>query len=234
MSADGAVTATIPLPELRAQRTDQPFATLTERAYHQLRDRLVMLDIAPGAPINEQALAVELGIGRTSIRECLKLLELDHLVVSYPRRGSYATQVDIADLAAVSEMRVALEPLATRRAALTASPERRSGLFAQADQIERIDLLHIGQRALMEYDIAVHRLIYAAAGNGHLEETLVRLDNLATRIWCLLLDRLPAIDVHVGEHVDLLRAIAKGDADHAADLARSHTTNFEASILQVL
>ena len=86
----------------------------------------------------------------------------------------------------------------------------------------------------MEYDLDVHRLIYGAAGNAHLEETLVRLDNLATRIWCLVLDRLPTIGDHVQEHVGLLRAIAHGLPDQAADLALAHTTHFELSVRQVL
>ncbi len=211
-----------------------PYVTLAERAYRELRDRLVMLDIAPGAPINEQALAVELGIGRTPIRESLKLLELDHLVVSYPRRGTFASPVDITELAAVSEMRLVLEPLAARRAALSATSKGRAALCAKAVQIERMEASNGTSRALMEYDLDVHRLIYAATGNVHLEETLVRLDNLATRIWCSVFDRLPTIDEHVREHVDLMRAIASGNADRAAVLADRHTGAFEASIRRVL
>ena len=210
------------------------YASMAERAYHVIRDRLIMLDIAPGAPINEQALAFELGIGRTPVRESLKKLELDHLVASYPRRGTFATQVDITDLATVSEMRVVLEPLAARRAATSARPEVRAALSAKADQIAAMDLATVGNRALMEYDIDVHRLIYSATGNEHLEETLVRLDNLATRIWCLVLDRLPTIGDHVHEHVELLRAIADGLPDRAAELALAHTTHFEQSVREVL
>ena len=210
------------------------YASMAEQAYHLMRDRLVMLDIPPGAPINEQALGIELGIGRTPVRESLKRLELDHLVVSYPRRGTFATQVDITDLATVSEMRVVLEPLAARRAATTARPESRAALSAKADQIAEMDLEKVGNRALMEYDIDVHRLIYSATGNPHLEETLTRLDNLATRIWCLVLDRLPTVGDHVQEHVGLLRAIAAGHCDRAAELALAHTTHFEASVREVL
>jgi DNA-binding GntR family transcriptional regulator len=209
------------------------YASMAEQAYHAIRDQLIMLDIAPGAPINEQALALELGMGRTPVRESLKKLELDHLVVSYPRRGTFATQVDITDLATVSEMRVVLEPLAARRAAQS-RPESRAALSDKADQIAEMDLARISNRALMEYDLDVHRLIYGATGNAHLEETLVRLDNLATRIWCLVLDRLPTIGDHVQEHVGLLRAIAHGLPDQAADLALAHTTHFELSVREVL
>lgn len=209
------------------------YGSLAERAYHVLRDRLVMLDIAPGAPINEGRLATELGIGRTPIRESLKKLELDHLVVSYPRRGTFATQVDITDLAEISEMRQVLEPLAARRAAQLARADLRAELAAKAEQIASMGA-EPDDRRLMEYDIDVHRLIYRAAENPHLEETLVRLDNLATRIWCLVLERLPSVSEHIKEHVGLLEAIVAKDAARAEELAASHVTHFEAAIRAVL
>ncbi len=207
---------------------------LAEQAYRALRDRLVMLDISPGAAINEGRLALELGMGRTPIRESLKKLELDHLVVSYPRRGTFATQVDITDLAAISEMRQLLEPLAARKAALGARPEVRAALAAQAERIAAMGDEPAGKRPLLQYDVDVHRLIYRAAENPHLEETLVRLDNLATRIWCLVLDRLPSISAHIREHVGLLEAIVARDADRAAQLAAAHVAHFEASVRAVL
>ena len=210
------------------------YASLSEQAYHVLRDRIIMLDIAPGAPINEAQLAADLGIGRTPIRESLKKLELDHLVVSYPRRGTFATQVDITDLASICEVREVLEPVAARRAARTARPQVRVDLAATARQIAAMGEEPSDTRALIAYDIDVHRLIYRAAENPHLEETLVRLDNLATRIWCLALDRLPSLAEHVREHVGLLEAIAAGDAERAAALAADHVTHFEASIRAVL
>jgi DNA-binding GntR family transcriptional regulator len=210
------------------------YASLSERAYHALRDRLVMLDIAPGEPINEGRLASELGIGRTPIREGLKKLELDHLVVTYPRRGTFATQVDITDLATVSEVRQVLEPLAARRAALLARPHVRARLAVKAEQIASMGAEPADKRALLAYDLDVHRLIYQATDNPHLEETLVRLDNLATRIWCLVLDRLPSIAGHIREHVGLLEAIVDRDEDRAAGLAAAHVAHFEASVRAVL
>lgn len=209
-------------------------ASLAERAYRVLRDRLVMLDIAPGEPINEVLLAAELGIGRTPIRESLKKLELDHLIVSYPRRGTFATPVDIAELARVSELRQVLEPFAARKAALVARPDVRAALAAKAEQIAAMEPEPADKRPLMEYDLDVHRLIYRAADNPHLEETLVRMDNLATRIWCLVLDRLPSVSEHIREHVGLLRAIVDRDAVRAAELAATHVAHFEASVRAAL
>ena len=203
--------------------------SLSERAYEVLRDRLIMLDIPPGDPINEVGLAAELGIGRTPVREALKRLETDRLVVSYPRRGTFATRVDITDLAAISEMRAVLEPLAARRAAANPRPAMRADMARVARAIGGLDPSG-SRRELMEFDIGVHRMIYAAAENPHLEETLVRLDNLATRIWCLVLDRLPSVTDHISEHVGLLDAIASGDADRAAQVAGEHVTHFEQAV----
>lgn len=207
--------------------------SLAERAYLQLRDRLIMLEIAPGDPINEALLAAELGIGRTPIREALKRLETDHLVVSYPRRGTFATIVDITELAAISEMRQLLEPLAARKAALQASAQVRRHLAQTATEIEQLDAGR-DRKTLMEYDLEVHRSIYRATENHHLQETLVRLDNLATRIWCMVLDRVPGVVEHIREHADLLHAIVEGDADRAEQLAAEHVQHFEASVRAIL
>jgi DNA-binding GntR family transcriptional regulator len=86
----------------------------------------------------------------------------------------------------------------------------------------------------MRYDLMVHRLIYKAAANPHLESTLIRYDNLATRIWCVVLDKVPSVSGHITEHVDLLKAVADGDADKAAELALHHVTSFEETIRKVL
>ena len=104
--------------------------SLADLAYDGLRARLVTLEIAPGSPINDETLAAALGVGRTPVREALKRLEQDRLVVTYPRRGTFATRVEITDLAYLSEIRAELEPLAARRAARNATPETADALRA--------------------------------------------------------------------------------------------------------
>lgn len=207
--------------------------SLAEQAYRTIRDRLIMLDIAPGEPINEGRIAEELGFGRTPVREALKRLETDHLVASFPRRGTFATTVDITELAAISEVRQLLEPLAARKAALSTNESLRADLSDVAAALENLKGGQ-GRRELMEYDLEVHRLIYRAAGNHHLQESLIRLDNLATRIWCMVLDRLPAVEEHIVEHRGLIQAILDGDADRAESLAAEHVSHFEGMVRSAL
>ena len=94
--------------------------------------------------------------------------------------------------------------------------------------------LPLDRTAFLDEDMAVHRLIYRATGNPHLEDVLIRYDNLATRIWCLVIDKLPDLGEHIREHAQLLVAIADGDGDLAAGLTREHVENFEKAIRRVL
>src|SRR5215217_2956221 len=129
---DSVVTA-VPLD------LDSSAATsLADKAYVAIRDRLIMLAIPPGDPIDDDALAQDLGVGRTPVREALKRLEGDRLVVSYPRRGTFAIGMDISDLAHISEIRVQLEPLAARRAAERAPRATRAELDELASRVEAL------------------------------------------------------------------------------------------------
>ena len=209
--------------------------SLADRAYLAIRDQLIMLDIQPGEPIDDDQLAKTLGVGRTPVREALKRLEGDRLVVSYPRRGTFATGMDIADLAYISEIRLQLEPLAARRAAERAPRTTRAELDELALRVEAVDIVRADRTQVMRWDLSVHRAIYRAANNPHLEDVLIRYDNLATRIHCMFLERLSTLDMQVvAEHVALLRAIAAGEADRAEDLAREHVLGFERAIRAVL
>lgn len=215
---------------------EQPDATtgsLASQAYQQIKDRLIMLDIRPGEPINDLGLAAELGVGRTPVREALKRLETDHLVVSYARRGTFATVVDVTELGAISDIRQLLEPHAARRAAENATPQLRAEMRETATQIRGLQMVDGDRTTFIGEDMAIHKLIYRATGSPHLEDVLVRYDNLATRIWCLAIDRLPDLADHVREHAILLEAIADGDADTAASLALAHVTSFERAIRNV-
>lgn len=207
--------------------------SLAEQAYEVLRDRLVMLEIRPGAPINDDHLARELGLGRTPVREALKRLERERLVVAYPRRGTFATEVNITDLGHIAEVRQELEPVAATAAARRATGVDRAFLRSLATTLR--GSRHMSASTdLMRLDMRAHRAIYAATRNPYLEDTLVHYDNLATRIWCLFLDRVPDLAGHVSEHSDLLGAIAAGEADRAAELAAAHVAHFERVIRAAL
>jgi DNA-binding GntR family transcriptional regulator len=229
------VSGEVPLkaerPDVPAMQADESYADF---AYRVLCDELIVLDIKPGEPLNDEVISRRLGVGRTPIREAMKRLENDHLVTAYPRRGTFAAGVDITDLAEVSEIRQLLEPAASARAARVASPRTRQELRDLAREVEQLLSVPQAQRDLMRLDMRVHRSIYRAAGSRHLEDVLVRCDNLATRIWSLVLEKLPPVSDHIAQHVGLLDCIADGEAEAAARLTTKHVTDFENLIRGVL
>ena len=206
---------------------------LADRAYVALRDRIVTLAIPPGAPINEEALARELEIGRTPVREAIKRLALENLVAVYPRRGTFATEINITDLAHVSDVRVQLEGHAAYRAAQRLTPALRGELDELVAVVGRRDD-GADAESLMRLDADVHRFVYRCAGNPYLRETLERYLNLSLRIWYLVLARLPHLFERVLEHRDLLLAIRDGDAQGAREIAAEHVATFEVEIRSVL
>ncbi|MBD2760523.1 GntR family transcriptional regulator [Yimella sp. cx-573] len=208
-------------------------ASLTEVAYQALKERLVLLDIPAGAPINEQSLSAELSIGRTPLREALKRLESDHLVVTYPRRGTFASGVDITALTEISELRRVLEPLAVSLAAQRLTADDREKLSRLRTELDGLPD-DTSPRDHMEWDLQVHRAIYAATHNAHLQTALARYGNLATRIWSVAAPRLTDVGSHIREHVALLDAVLAGDPDAAESLMVEHMVDFEARIRTVL
>ena len=200
--------------------------SLAEFAARVLRDRIVLVELAPGDPIDDVAFGAELGVGRTPVREAVKLLEAERLVTVFPRRGTFAAPVELADLAEISAIRAELEPLAAARAAAHATEADRARMRALIRDLVDLDSPGADTRELLRHDLAVHRAIHAASVGRHLAEVLTRYGNLATRMWVVLGDRLDVAD-HLGEHVDLLEAVVGGDAGRAATLARHHVTSFE-------
>src|ERR1700716_1756260 len=94
-----------------------PRELLADRAYVELRDRIVTLRIPPGAPIDEDQVGDDLQMGRTPVREAIKRLALENLVAVSPRRGTFASEINITDLAHISDVRMQLEGHAAYRAA---------------------------------------------------------------------------------------------------------------------
>src|SRR4029077_11735619 len=133
----------------------------------RIRDRIVCLDMRPGSVVEEGRLRDELEIGRTPIREALQRLAWENLVRSVPHRGTFVTDVNITDLARITEVRVVLEGHAARLAAERLTGADRESLSMRVEVLKGGPSLN--QRELMRLDQQIHRQIYRAARNAFLE-----------------------------------------------------------------
>jgi DNA-binding GntR family transcriptional regulator len=211
----------------RALSGSQP--SQADVAYEALRDMLIALDIPPGSPIVESELMSAVGVGRTPLREALNRLEADRLVNIFPRRGTFAADINLADLALITDLREELEGHAAARAAERSTQAERDELRVLTDHLEGDTT-----EEQMKLDTAIHRRVYAVAHNHFLEETATQYHNLAMRIWHLFTERLTDFGDHVAEHRDLLTHIADGEAEKARAVAVAHVRNFERRVRALL
>jgi DNA-binding GntR family transcriptional regulator len=196
---------------------------MVDQAYRQIRDAIVAVRLQPGTPLDEKALSASLGLGLTPIRDALKRLTLEKLAVIYPRRGTYVSQINIADEARLTEVRVELEGLAASLAAERATKDERDTLLERLEDLETGSLERADHT---ELDARVHRAIYAAAHNDFLEATLNQYANLALRIWNYGLEGHRAVDGHIRSQRAVVEAIVRGDALAARMAAEQHLRGF--------
>ena len=205
-------------------------ALIAERAYRELRDRIVTLRFAPGTVLREDELMADLGIGRTPLREAVKRLELESFVAVQPRRGTYVTGVDAAEIIQITEVRAELEGYAADLAARRMDAGARRAAEALIEQIELLDRGD-DQQELMRLDERIHRFVWEASGNPYLVDTLERYFSLSLRIWYVVLDRVPGLGHAVHDQAALLHAVTGRDAQRARAVMRDHVLAFQREII---
>jgi DNA-binding GntR family transcriptional regulator len=203
---------------------------VAERAYVELRDRIVTLRLAPGTVLREDELMREMEIGRTPLREAVKRLALENLVAVQPRRGTFVSAVEAADIVNISEVRAELEAYAAELAALRMGGASRGAAERLLEEIEEVTEPH-EQEWLMRFDERIHRLTWEAAGNPYLMETLERYFTHSLRIWYLVLDRVPGLAPAVVDQARLLEAVLDRDPARARAVMRDHVLDFEREII---
>ena len=203
---------------------------VAERAYVELRDRIVTLRLAPGTVLREDELMREMGIGRTPLREAVKRLALENLVAVQPRRGTFVTAVEASDIVNITEVRAELEGYAAELAALRMDGAARAAAQALVDEMEEVTRPH-DQEWLMRFDERIHHFVWEATGNPYLIETLERYFTHSLRIWYLVLDRVPGLGHAVHDQMHLLEALLDRDGARARNIMREHVLGFQREIL---
>jgi len=230
-SPAGVARGLAELPPLRTVVLDGAAArSQSERAYLLIRDQIVTLKLRPGAVIEDSRLRQELQLGRTPIREALQRLAHEKLVSFVPHRGTFVTDINVTDLARLTEVRVELEGYAARLATERAAPQEQEAMQLLIRELSALDgdpeaLIHLDQR--------IHRLIYRASHNRFLEDVCERSFNLSLRMWFLVLHRVHLKEA-VEEQRETLDAMLARDPARAEAAVRRHVMGFETQIRKVL
>jgi DNA-binding GntR family transcriptional regulator len=226
------------LPDYLPADAAEP-ASLSERGYRLIRDRIISLQLRPGTLIEEQALMRELDLGRTPIREALNKLVNESLVTAIPRRGRVVSEINITDLTSISEVRLELEGCAARLAAQRATASERAAAETYRRALDEL-VEDFREERFMHLDNRIHRHLHRCTHNPFLDHTLERYLNLSLRLWFFRMDALAAVkdtaEAHPGvdEMRTILGAVIDGEPDLAEQTMRAHVTRFQREIHELL
>ena len=185
---------------------------------------IVRLELVPGAILREHELQAALGIGRTPIREALQHLARDQFVTVLPRRGMLVSSIDVDELTTLYETRAVMEPFAARLACRRGT----AGHWAEMSHlIEQSLRPGVAPDALLAVDRRCHEIIWAAAGNRFLTDTLDNLYAHSDRVWHMYLADVADTRHAVDEHIEILEMLRVGDADACADAVEAHVRSFD-------
>jgi DNA-binding GntR family transcriptional regulator len=207
---------------------------LSEKAYHLIKEKIISLELEPLAVIDEQALMDDLGLGRTPIRESLHRLAAEGLVIIAPRRGMFVAEISITDLQKIFEVRMLLEGFCARLAAARVTEGQIAQMEALLDELSQVPEGDESGPALMSIDEHLHRLMYEAADNEFLADSLDRLHALSMRLWYLVLDRMRDVRESIEEHREIVAMLKAGDGEQAEALVQHHIAQFQQEIKAVL
>lgn len=215
--------------------TTRPFSTpaLYAQVAERLRGRIYAHELAPGAWIDEQSLADEFGISRTPMREALKVLAAEGLVVLKPRRGCYVAQMSERDVDEIFPVLALLEGRVAEEATHRLASADFSRLAAIHAELERHAAANDADK-FFEANQSFHNALQELAGNRWLSQLIDdtrKFLKLTRRDSLRLAGR---INQSLAEHRDILAAIRAQDAALAARRMHDHILSGRAALARLL
>lgn len=213
--------------------TMNEYLPLRDVVFNTLRRAILRGELKPGERLMEIQLANKLGVSRTPIREAIRKLELEGLVLMIPRKGAEVAEITEKNLRDVLEVRCALEELAVQLACDRIDRIKLKELHAAAEYFREIldsdDITAIG-----EADEAFHDVIFAATEN---ERLIQLLNNLREQMYRYRIEYLKKKECHpqlLQEHAAIIKAIEDRDKGKATEITTQHIENQADTVVDTL
>ena len=209
------------------------YLPLRDVVFNTLRQAIITGEFAPGERLMEIALANRLGVSRTPVREAIRKLELEGLVVMIPRKGAEVARITEKDLRDVLEVRCSLEELAAELAAERMDEEGQEKLDQALVEFE--SAIESGDNAaIADSDMEFHDIIFDATGNPRLIQII---GNLREQFYRYRLEYVKDARTHsiiISEHNDIIKQIRDKNVPVAKTVIHQHISNQEKGISRLL
>lgn len=198
----------------------------TMKAFDEIKRMIIHLQLAPGSPIDEDALSKKLDLAPSAVREALKLLVHDNLIVVTPRHGIRVADANPADLRQLFEMRLPMEKLCAEMAAGRATDDDIMVLEAVMREAEQARKEGDVNR-LLELDERFHIALADAAHNRYMRDTLAIFHGLSERLWHMAMPEPGWLEKALDLHIEMVGAVKARDAGRAGALMEEHVLDFQ-------
>jgi len=206
------------------------YLPLRDVVFNTLRTAIITGEFAPGERLMEISLAERLGVSRTPVREAIRKLEKEGLVVIEPRRGAYVSDISVKDMVDTLVVREDMEGLAAFLAAQSISGEE----IAELEEITAgySDAIANGvMEDIIRYDEAFHRRIVELSGNRTLMQLFETVQELALRFRYLYYDDFSRYENMPVEHRNIIDAIKSGDSAKARQVSDNHVKKLKEFVI---
>lgn len=218
-------------PKKAVRKATAKGPSLADRAFEEIKEKILKLYFLPGQYLNEGALCALLNVGRTPVHQALQRLQHEGLVEVMPRKGVIVQPGSISEILKILNSRATIEADLARNAAAHINAKQASELKAlarigagsgQASQLE----------SFIEIDRAFHRKLAELAENPVLSDFAHTLHERSIRYWYLHLWQTFDGKASLREHTAIAEAVAKGDGEAAAKAVRTHIESLRSRLMR--
>lgn len=207
------------------------YLPLRDVVFNTLRQAIITGEFVPGERLMEIALANRLGVSRTPVREAIRKLELEGLVVMIPRKGAEVARITEKDLRDVLEVRSSLEELAAGLATERLDDDSREKIQTALENFREAIVTEDNSR-IADCDVEFHDTVFEATKNKRLIQII---NNLREQIYRYRLEYVKDASYHtvlLKEHEELAEAMFSGDKERAQEIMKCHIDNQEETVIK--
>ncbi|MGE5578327.1 MAG: GntR family transcriptional regulator [Syntrophothermus sp.] len=212
-------------------REPQQHNVLKFKAYNFVKSRIVNCQYLPGMLLSEQALAEEMAMSRTPVREALALLSQESLVRVVPRRGAFVAELSLRDIDEIFELREAIECWVMRKVAGKIPVEKLDEFAASLAEIDQVN--ETAYWRAISLDQEFHNYLVNFAGNNRCEQIYRNVADHNQRIRILSTRQPGRLIETVREHRLIIEALRSGEPEVAASAMQRHIDNARQAALRL-